>query len=263
VKNASLRRRWISGFTLIELLVVIAIIGILAAMLLPALNRAREKANATSCLGNMRQWGIAMGLYCDDWNDYMPYEGTSNSPIDDQYNIDAWYNILSSYIGARRLADMYKDTPPNPPIPGQKSIFMCPSLRQRVDGSSLSLSQPFFAYAMNRVLQGKFPSPPGEGYKKRSIGDKPSQTIFLSESEADLAKVDAAKNLFSFTSGEFLSSPGYTPRHSGGNNLVFLDQHAEWVRQSDFQRSGLRSANDEWITPRKYYWYACSACDKK
>jgi prepilin-type N-terminal cleavage/methylation domain-containing protein/prepilin-type processing-associated H-X9-DG protein len=252
-------RRVVGAFTLIELLVVIAIIGILAAMLLPALNKAREKANAISCLGSMRQWGLAMGMYCDDWNDYMPYEG-SGGAIDATYNLDAWYNVLNPYIGASRLVDLYKSTPPRIPVPGQKSIFMCPSIRQQVSAASLSVSSPYFAYAMNRVLQGKFPSPPGQGNKKRSIADRSSQTIFLSESEAP---GDAAKNAFSFTSGEFLGS--IDPRHSGGNNFVFVDGHAEWLKKVDYARTGgeMVNANSEWIVPRKYYWYACNTCDKK
>jgi prepilin-type N-terminal cleavage/methylation domain-containing protein/prepilin-type processing-associated H-X9-DG protein len=87
-------RKSTCAFTLIELLVVIAIIAILAAMLLPALSKAKSKAQSIKCLSNMRNWGQATVMYLGDFQDRLPYFGYSAA----DYTQPFWHALLAPYV---------------------------------------------------------------------------------------------------------------------------------------------------------------------
>jgi prepilin-type N-terminal cleavage/methylation domain-containing protein/prepilin-type processing-associated H-X9-DG protein len=116
------------GFTLVELLVVLAVIGLLAALLLPALTRARKAAHNTVCKSNLRQLGIALGNYTSDFKAYPSYDGVSGY----------WPECLQPYSGATWDLNLYRaqaDT--------RSRLYLCPDyarlssldLRSMADGS--------------------------------------------------------------------------------------------------------------------------------
>ena len=113
----------ISFFTLIELLVVIAIIAILAAILLPALNSARERGRAASCINNLKQCGFAVNSYADDNEGYYGYSDAQlNVTAKGDYISGTWAIRLGPYLGIQLLAGKWQFDP-NSEYP----VFACPS----------------------------------------------------------------------------------------------------------------------------------------
>ena len=187
ISNTATQR--FGGFTLIELLVVIAIIAILAAMLLPALAKAKAKAQQAVCLSNLKQWGLADSIYIEDNNQFFPtprYQGSYVGATSDEDNPiwtdiaiyhynrspavgdDVWFNALAPLVSTKPLYDwaigsnkkLFNDSSSS-----GHSIFICPTANSQgidpADSTTAMIGQsgfhgfmvpgqrPLFSYGMN------------------------------------------------------------------------------------------------------------------
>ena len=131
------------AFTLIELLVLTAIVGVLAAMLLPALARAKEKARSAQCVDNLRQWALAYRLYADDNDDFLPRRGQGVQVLAEIDRPADWFNALPVYFGLSSFQQMVTNN--MQPAAHTQSVFICPTAND--PGATY-----FLPYGMNMNL---------------------------------------------------------------------------------------------------------------
>src|SRR5579871_1790353 len=220
----SLRR---SGFTLIELLVVIAILSILAAILFPVFAQAREKARQAACASNMRQMGLGVQMYTQDYDERLPLAATATAT-----GFLNWHHFVDPYVK-------------------NKQIWVCPSTDLPIKNifGDLVCHYGFNSYYLNEGVDPKnvFTLNNAPGVTLGAVAE-PAKTVLL----ADTRGIDGllpANHLSTYVlppsqpDADFWGRPD--PRHTGGVIVSLLDSHVKWYRLGGFYTG--QTPTDDWF----------------
>ncbi len=222
------------AFTLIELLVVISIIALLIGILLPALGAARGAARNSVCQSQMRQWGIAMSIYLNDHDDYLPREVNNiGNPALDTYE-GHWYNALPKLVGEKSYSDpdVWTGAPGTSDLEEEfldKNIWFCPSAGHEKPNP--------FGYGMNVVMNGSSSNTPNwqnsnQPHTRVTAIPNWSHALFLGEPEVDR---DVIAGVSVDSSGAPLDDDSHGDfRHQGeASNFLFIDAHVSTFKVVD------------------------------
>ncbi len=244
-----MKRNANSGFTLIELLVVIAIIATLAAMLLPALAKAKQKAYTAACLSNLRQWGLAQNMYLDDNRNVFPLPkiatATAGSP---GYNENtpgwsnfaefhnagqgdsAWFNALPIYVSGQALWEIAAAATSGN-FASSRKIFDCPGVTQPAEFTDLN--RVVFNYGMNPKGNTGLDTSIAYGTSfKSTMVQNPSAFVFMGDCRARSTDLPYYGTPTKEVGVQHCWVKQFSARHNIGGNLTFADGHVSYFKYS-------------------------------